>query len=217
MRSPRLLLISKRPLSTIAHHQMSSPMTSRKGSLPHQLRTAAEPRQNRLYNVRLSHVEQANPSVRLLQLTIPPEIQDLEEEEREEELEEGEPLTFLPGQWLDVHIPTIPHAGGFSITSTPADAQVLPPLASPSATEAIAIEETGLPPLDPRGRPPYVELAVQKAPSNPASAWLWKPAHEILGTQLSIRIGGGFVWPPTGVSLDEIKNVVFIAGGVGIK
>lgn len=63
---------------------MSSP-TNRKGSLPHQLRTAAEPRQNRLYNVRLSHVEQANPFVRLLQLTIPPEVQNAEDEGQEVE------------------------------------------------------------------------------------------------------------------------------------
>ncbi|PYH91481.1 hypothetical protein BO71DRAFT_401351 [Aspergillus ellipticus CBS 707.79] len=195
---------------------MSSPTSSRKGSLPHQLRTAAEPRQNRLYNVRLSHVEEANPSVRLLQLTIPPEVQDLGDDGQDEgEPDHLQPLTFLPGQWLDVHIPSIPNAGGFSITSTPADAQVLPSLESPA--EAIAIEEVGVSPLDPRGRPPYVELAVQKAPSNPASAWLWKPAHEILGTELSIRVGGSFVWPPSGVALAEIKTVVLIAGGLGIN
>jgi len=47
--------------------------SQREDSIPHELRTAAEPRQNRLYPVRLSHVEQVNPSVRLLQLTIPPE------------------------------------------------------------------------------------------------------------------------------------------------
>lgn len=43
----------------------------REDSIPHELRTAAEPRQNRLYPVRLSHVEQINPSIRLLQLAIP--------------------------------------------------------------------------------------------------------------------------------------------------
>ncbi|GKZ58738.1 hypothetical protein AnigIFM49718_004570 [Aspergillus niger] len=196
---------------------MSSP-TNRKGSLPHQLRTAAEPRQNRLYNVRLSHVEQANPSVRLLQLTIPPEVQNAEDEgqEVEELANPQQPLTFLPGQWLDVHIPSIPNAGGFSITSTPADAQVLPSLESPA--EAITTDETDVPPIDPRGRPPYVELAVQYAPSNPASAWLWRPADEILGTELSIRVGGSFVWPPSSnVDLTKVRNVVFVAGGVGIN
>lgn len=127
-----------------------------------------------------------------------------------------QPLTFLPGQWLDVHIPSIPNAGGFSITSTPADAQVLPSLESPA--EAITTDETDVPPIDPRGRPPYVELAVQYAPSNPASAWLWRPADEILGTELSIRVGGSFVWPPSSnVDLTKVRNVVFVAGGVGIK
>ena len=44
--------------------------SSREDSIPHELRTAAEPRQNRLYPVHLSHVEQINRSVRLLQLAI---------------------------------------------------------------------------------------------------------------------------------------------------
>ncbi|RAL01061.1 FAD-dependent oxidoreductase [Aspergillus ibericus CBS 121593] len=195
---------------------MSSP-TSRKGSQPHQLRTAAEPRQNRLYNVRLSHIEQVNPSVRLLQLTIPPEVQDEAEGPELDQTTPPQPLTFLPGQWLDVHIPTISHAGGFSITSTPADAQILPSLEPPTA---IPIEETDIPPIDPHGRPPYVELAVRHAPSNPASAWLWRPADEILGTELSIRVGGSFVWPPSSsgvVELTRIRTVVFVAGGVGIN
>lgn len=40
---------------------------------------------------------------------------------------------------------------------------------------------------------------------------------EILGKELNIRVGGSFVWPPTGVDVRKVKNVVFIAGGVGIK
>lgn len=47
--------------------------SQREDSIPHELRTAAEPRQNRLYPVRLSHVEQVNSSVRLLQFAIPPQ------------------------------------------------------------------------------------------------------------------------------------------------
>jgi hypothetical protein len=45
--------------------------SQREASIPHELRTAAEPRQNRLYRVRLSHVELVNPSIRLLRFTIP--------------------------------------------------------------------------------------------------------------------------------------------------
>lgn len=49
-----------------------------KTGVPHQVRTAAEPRQNRLYTVRLTHIDELNPTVRLLQLTIPPNVQSLE-------------------------------------------------------------------------------------------------------------------------------------------
>lgn len=62
-----------------------------------------------------------------------------------------------------------------------------------------------------------MELAVQDSPGNPPAAWLWKPTAKILGKELNIRVGGSFVWPPTGVDLQKVQNVVFIAGGVGIK
>lgn len=67
------------------------------------------------------------------------------------------------------------------------------------------------------GRYPYVELAVQDSPSNPSAAWLWRPHGEILGKDLKVRIGGSFVWPPASVSMEQIRKVVFVAGGVGIK
>lgn len=57
-------MIHRHPLTM--HHRKSS-----KSSLPHELRTAAEPRQNKLYTVHLSHIEQVNPTVRLLRLTLP--------------------------------------------------------------------------------------------------------------------------------------------------
>lgn len=41
-------------------------------SLSHELRTAAEPRQNRLHSFRLSYVEQINTAVRLIRLSLPP-------------------------------------------------------------------------------------------------------------------------------------------------
>ncbi|KAL3476380.1 hypothetical protein BJX99DRAFT_258510 [Aspergillus californicus] len=197
---------------------MSSP-TSRKASIPHTVRTAAEPRQNRLFTVRLSHIEQVNPTVRLLQLTIPLNVQDpaLQDEGDSGESTAGQPqpLTFFPGQWLDVHIPSVPNAGGFSITSTPADAQVLPSLEP--LEELVPADEVPALPLNPQGREPYIELAVQNAPSNPACAWLWRPVEEILGKELCVRVGGGFVWPPPGVKLEGIRNAVFVAGGVGMN
>ncbi|RMJ24950.1 hypothetical protein PHISP_04186 [Aspergillus sp. HF37] len=188
-----------------------------KASLPHEERTAAEPRQNRLYSVRLSHIDQANPTVRLLQLAIPPPSSEESRDDSrgDEQSDQEQPFTFLPGQWLDVHIPFVTKAGGFSITSTPADARVLP---SPESTEALGTEEPGIAEMETRGRRPYVELAVQEAPSNPAGAWLWKPQDEILGKELCIRVGGSFVWPPpSGINVREIRNVVLIAGGMGIN
>ncbi|KAJ5732493.1 Riboflavin synthase-like beta-barrel [Penicillium malachiteum] len=179
----------------------------REDSIPHELRTAAEPRQNRLYPVRLAHVEQVNRSIRLLQFAIP-------RQELEINGDEQQPFSFLPGQWLDVHIPSIPNAGGFTITSTPADAQILPPLQDP---EAAIVDESVTPSPAFEGREPYVELAVQDSPGNPAAAWLWKPKEEILGKGVNIRVGGSFVWPPNGLNAKDVKNVVLIAGGVGIN
>ncbi|CAG8357069.1 unnamed protein product [Penicillium salamii] len=178
------------PLNLIptAFQRIAQMSTQREDSIPHELRTAAEPRQNRRHPVHLSHVEQINPSIRLLRFNISPES----------------PFSFLPGQWLDVHTPSIAQAGGFTITSTPADAKALP---IPTSS---ALED---PAPDSQGRAPYVELAVQNSPKNPSAAWLWKPKEEILGKELSIRVGGSFVW--SGASDD--RNAVFIAGGVGIN
>ncbi|GAD97839.1 hypothetical protein PVAR5_6521 [Paecilomyces variotii No. 5] len=187
-------------------------MSTREDSIPHELRTAAEPRQNKLYPIRLSQIIQVNPSIRLLRLTLPPA------EDQTDKGEAGpkpEPFAFLPGQWLDVFIPSITQAGGFTITSTPADAQLLPSPEPP--TESLSVEEGGSPPVQSAGRLPYVELAVQESPSNPAAAWLWRPKEEILGKELNVRVGGSFVWPPAGFNLKDIRNVVFIAGGVGIN
>ncbi|KAF7715411.1 Uncharacterized protein PECH_007905 [Penicillium ucsense] len=183
----------------------------REDSIPHELRTAAEPRQNRLYPVRLSHVEYANSSVRLLQLTLP--RQDCDDGQGNGL--DQEPFSFLPGQWLDVHIPSISTAGGFTITSTPADARVLPSLDSP--IDPPDDENPELSVSESRGREPFVELAVQDAPANPPAAWLWKPQEEILGKPLNIRVGGSFIWPPSVNDISAIKNVVMIAGGVGIN
>ncbi|KAK3178649.1 hypothetical protein OEA41_000786 [Lepraria neglecta] len=96
---------------------------------------------------------------------------------------------FLPGQWLDVHVPGIPQAGGFTITSTPCDLK----------------------------RKNYLELAVQNSPTNPPAAWLWQTASKILDSELLIRVGGSFVWPPPGIDIVSVETLVFVAGGVGIN
>ncbi|KAL8942593.1 MAG: hypothetical protein Q9216_001575 [Gyalolechia sp. 2 TL-2023] len=138
-------------------------------SIPHEQRTATEQRASDLHHVILNKIDQVNESIRLLR------------------------LQFRPGQWLDVHLPGIRQAGGFTITSTPQDAQY-------------SDGQTG-----------YLELAVQKSPNNPPAAWLWRPEKEILGAGIIVRVGGSFVWPPPNVDLGSITSLVFVAGGVGIN
>lgn len=100
-------------------------------------------------------------------------------------------LQFLPGQWLDVYLPTLPKPGGFTITSTPSQA------------------------LD--KAKPYLELAVQRSPNNPAAAWLWQPVDVIQQSTIHVRVGGSFVWPPQNVDLGSLGRVIFVAGGVGVN
>ncbi|KAK0728162.1 hypothetical protein B0T26DRAFT_748425 [Lasiosphaeria miniovina] len=98
---------------------------------------------------------------------------------------------FLPGQWLDVYVPTVAKPGGFTITSAPSSAAAA-------------------------RRPGYLELAIQQSPDNAPAAWLWQqPADKILGSELRVRVGGSFVWPPAPPF--EPRRAVFVAGGVGIN
>ena len=62
----------------------------------------------------------------------------------------------------------------------------------------------------------YLELAVQNS-TNPPARWLWRPQEDIIGTQLTVRVGGSFTWPPLGLNTSDIERLVLIAGGVGIK
>ncbi|KAL8733307.1 MAG: hypothetical protein Q9181_003630, partial [Wetmoreana brouardii] len=100
---------------------------------------------------------------------------------------------------LEIHLPgqvkasrCVPQAGGFTITSTPEDAR------------------------HQKERSGYLELAIQQSPKNPPAAWLWRPKKAILGSDVLVRVGGSFVWPPPTVDPAKIKRLVFVAGGVGI-
>ncbi|KAK0375924.1 hypothetical protein CLIM01_06716 [Colletotrichum limetticola] len=116
-------------------------------------------------------------------------------------VKEGSRIEFLPGQWLDTYVPGVPKAGGFTLTSPPSKA-VLP-------------------------RSAYLELAVQKSPTNPAAAWLWEqpvddenedPSQVEKKPEIQVRVGGSFVWPPPGIAdLASLRRIVFIAGGVGVN
>lgn len=88
-------------------------------------------------------------------------------------------------------MPTVPKAGGFTITSSPKQAD------GPAS--------------------PSMELAIQNAPGNQPAEWLWGSADKILGSELQVRVGGSFVFPPPLIPVDKIRKVVFVAGGVGIN
>ncbi|GIZ39094.1 hypothetical protein CKM354_000248500 [Cercospora kikuchii] len=152
-------------------------MATTRSSAPHEERTATEPRENQIEPVILANIREVNDSVRLLRLNA---------------VDPNHTIRFRPGQWIDTFIPTLRQAGGFTITSTPAEAR-------PSSHF-----------------PSYIELAVQKS-KNPPAQWLWRPQEEILNTQLAVRVGGSFVWPPEGLDTGKIERLALIAGGVGIN
>ncbi|KAI0115450.1 hypothetical protein GGR51DRAFT_406695 [Nemania sp. FL0031] len=165
----------------------------------HLERTATEPRDKSLNTVILEHIEQINDTTRIFRLGIP---------------RGSPPFRFLPGQWLDVYVPGVPQAGGFTITSAPREAC----LAHPTTTaESEGADDDG---GKTGAQGPYIELAVQKSPDNPPAAWLWRsPQTALLGAELRVRVGGSFVWPPPGINVRArlLRRVVFVAGGVGVN
>ncbi|KAI8937643.1 hypothetical protein NX059_005348 [Plenodomus lindquistii] len=152
---------------------------SAKSILSHQERTSSEPRENDVHTAVVSKVTTVNDRIKTFRFDI----------------KDKNGFNFLPGQWLDVFVPNVEKAGGFTITSAP--------------QEALAQSD-----LD---HAPYFELAIQKSPENPPAAWLWQPEEEIIGQEINVRVGGSFVWPPPGIDVKKIKRVIFIAGGVGIN
>ncbi|KAF2643100.1 hypothetical protein P280DRAFT_243955 [Massarina eburnea CBS 473.64] len=152
---------------------------SAKARLSHEERTASEPRDASLCPVIIEKVVAINDRIRTYRFNI----------------KDSERLNFLPGQFVDVHVPGIDKAGGFTITSSPRQA-------APDTTD---------------GDEPYIELAIMKSPDNPTAAWLWLPIEEIVGAEINVRVGGSFVWPPPGLDMSTITRAIFIAGGVGIN
>lgn len=221
-------------------------INSSSSSIPHEQRTQAEPREPQIEPVVLSHIRQINDEIRLLRLsavdpthTIRVRVFFFSWEKTKRGHLSPQPFTsihihtcihafiyiylpvsnrlteihtlifshfllkkFLPGQWVDTFLPTVRQAGGFTITSTPNEARPTSTRSSSSSSHS----------------PPYLELAVQKS-KNPPAQWLWRPMEDILGTQLAVRVGGSFTWPPSPGLLDTsaIERLVLIAGGVGIK
>ncbi|KAF2703976.1 hypothetical protein K504DRAFT_391407 [Pleomassaria siparia CBS 279.74] len=166
--------------SSPSHSHEEPKLIPAKVNLSHEERTASEPRATGLQRIILDEVTTVNDTIRTFRFVIP----------------NPTGINFLPGQWLDVYVPGIAKAGGFTITSSPRDAV---PSYSDSASKL------------------FLELAVQKSPNNPPAAWLWQPVNSIRGKELQVRVGGNFVWPPPGVNMGGISRAVFIAGGVGIN
>ncbi|KAF2155868.1 ferredoxin reductase-like protein [Myriangium duriaei CBS 260.36] len=152
-------------------------MTVVRNSTSHEERTATQSREKGIELVTLRHIERVNDTIRLMRLY---------------STRQDHPIKFLAGQWLDVFLPGLSKAGGFTITSTPREAQ------------------------PEKNSPAYLELAIQKS-RNPPAQWLWRPVEEILNQGLRVRVGGDFTWPPTTLNVDGIKRLVLVAGGVGIN
>ncbi|RYP47077.1 hypothetical protein DL768_006804 [Monosporascus sp. mg162] len=172
-----------------------------------------------LNTVVVRKVDQINDRIRLFRLEIP---------------RDGPAIRFLPGQWLDVYVPGVPKAGGFTITSAPSKARSTqrPSVSTTTASASVRKnpgdaaaggggegDEEGTP----AGDYPYLELAVQKSPDNPPAAWLWRSGDDglaaapLLGEELRVRVGGSFVWPPPGINARALRKAVFVAGGVGVN
>ncbi|KAJ9142751.1 Oxidoreductase NAD-binding domain-containing protein 1 [Pleurostoma richardsiae] len=169
----------------------------------HAQRTATEPRDAALHTVTIRQVDQINDHIRIFRLGIPPSTGSIK---------------FLPGQWLDTFVPGLSKPGGFTITSPPS-AAVLPAQKDGAGAEALSTADT---PGPSSPAYPYLELAIQKSPDNPAAQYLWRddPPTSLLGTELRVRVGGSFVWPPPTLpppDLAALRRVVFVAGGVGVN
>jgi ferredoxin-NADP reductase len=75
------------------------------GDRSHLKLTSHIPRNQGLLPARITTISSLSPTVRQLILEVP--------------ANEVERARFLPGQWVDFHIPGVPTVGGFSICSTP--------------------------------------------------------------------------------------------------
>ncbi|KAL6862356.1 hypothetical protein J3F83DRAFT_746044 [Trichoderma novae-zelandiae] len=172
----------------------------------HLERTADEPREADLHEVRLERVEQVNERVRLFRL----------------KLLSG-PVKFLPGQWLDTYIPNVPKAGGFTITSAPSAALTNPPpSSSPSSTPyfELAVQES------PDNEPaawlwrPVGEILGARLRVRVGGRFVFPPRlpPPLTGEKdASTASDGDGDGDGVGVGGGGLKKVVFVAGGVGVN
>ncbi|KAH8160835.1 hypothetical protein CIB48_g7411 [Xylaria polymorpha] len=159
----------------------------------HLERTAAEPRDKLLNMVVLQHIQEVNDTTRIFRLGIPQDSPPIRVRCRR----------FL-GQWLDVYVPGVEKAGGFTITSTPRDARL--PHTSADGNETCKQGRTV-----PRARGAEIARERARRLSLAVSGGL-HPRSE-----LRVRVGGGFVFPPPGINVRALRRVVFVAGGMGVN
>lgn len=166
---------------------------------PPEDRTAAELRQHHIEPVTITHTRGINATTRVLRL-LPTDPNHTIKVCPHPHLHLQKPysssnkISVPPGQWLDIFIPTIPKAGGFTITSPPS---------APSS--------------NPTCRPlPRTRRAKS---SNPLAKFFHHSIPSIFNTQTSIRVGGSFTHSPHTLSIPtkNISRLVLIAGGVGIN
>ncbi|KAG4030318.1 hypothetical protein MFRU_012g00600 [Monilinia fructicola] len=196
-------------------------------------RTATEPRDESLHTLILERITPINATTRLFYLSPPSNPPQQTQKQK---------LTWKPGQWVDLYLPGIEKPGGYSITnfplhhtpdqtSTPPSTTTPPNEEETSRTEKRDAEDQG------------IELAIQR-PIIPHEGegkiseqvtWLFQDAGEIVGTEVRVRVGGSFVWPPDSFASfpssaakgdDDskhlhngtgVKRIIFIAGGMGIN
>jgi ferredoxin-NADP reductase len=107
--------------------------------------------------------------------------------------------SFKAGQWVDLFAPNVEQVGGFSIVSPPWD--LTPTLRPMGAT------------LPTKPHASTFELAVKQS-KHPAAIWLHKNAS--VGNRVLARVGGSFFYPPRGDKVPPPRNVLLLAGGIGI-
>ncbi|KAF2764610.1 hypothetical protein EJ03DRAFT_331719 [Teratosphaeria nubilosa] len=112
-------------------------------SVPHEQRTAAEPRQGQPEPVVISNIRQINESIRLFRLSA---------------VDPNHSFDFLPGQWVDTFVPGVPQAGGFTITSIPYEAR---PTKHSSPYIELAVQKSRNPPAQALSQPEESILGLQ--------------------------------------------------------
>nr|POE65720.1 oxidoreductase nad-binding domain-containing protein 1 [Quercus suber] len=155
------------------NHQQRRRMASVRDSLPHEQRTAAEPRENQLEPVILSHIREVNDSIRLLRL---------------EAVDHNRTIKFLPGQWLDTFIPGLRSAGGFTITSTPSEAR---PSKHSAPYLELAVQKSRNPPAQWFWQPEEVILG-SRLVVRVGGSFTWPPPNfDVAKIERLVLIAGG--------------------------